>query len=1518
MGKKENFIKYTLFSLVIFRNLLYNKLNYFVKGKLFSFADGVKAVKLNSRPRTAYGAFMNKKLKALLLSLSCACLLSAMGCGLTNIQITPPDSLHSDSVVEEESSSSSVNPEGTLKVTFTEGEGYGILSTVKSGSLVAVGDVVDFTVKISAFYTGYPVAYVNGKAIAPDDDSVYHVEMSEDIEVTVGGVKKDVSNMTGSGSFEDAFVVSKPIDLLYIAEQVNKGVYEYVTGAYVLANDIDCGGEELQVIGDMSTENAYFSGCFTCYTDPDTGEMRSHTISNFTINSTSANYVGLFGTVYSDLSVTSSGLFYGINLDNFVINARLSSDVMTANRSISVGSLIGYGVGANVYLCSATNGEINLYSDANYFGFAGGLLGYQQAFYMAEYDTNFPSEVVYSTTDVNIRVLQGMALYAGGISGYLATNVPSGATAFIHNSYARGNVSGALRAGGIAGGLGQYTSVGNSYATGNVHAKATQALDDILLTDAQYCYASAGGIVGFAENDTAVNDCFFAGTTSANAQSAGCDKTGDIIAYGNEAGQASASAQKYQINNCLTPSDLGDSASANNDLFKSTFGWQNFDWVFKANDYPTVNFTSTEDTQTAAVTFYYVANGTEINVNGETTKSETYFNTANQSLNIYAPFGNYILSGGFKRTILADNGYLSYGYFFDAECTQRVPYSYVPQRNITLYVGFADPETLIGEYALIYGVNAKALTVRFDREGYVHYSDGTTNQTAYYFFDGNQVLIEGARLARYYDGAVIVDENDTSAVGDTAFDLYRYNYYDFVGWVEDGELRLYDGVYFTANNPLRAKQNLFRGEYHLDGAIYTFYGETATKEQGAEFTAYTYVKAENELILTDENGVETRITLSDLQEFDEFRGVWTKSATVNKTYVFDGMGGWSYEYVSFNRENGYDYKKSIVEQRSGRYTHSSGVLTLDNGVTVTFDSDGNLSVTESGKVQTYYAQFSYVGVWQNSGMTVTLLGIGNNGLGDAVLNYGDGITYPLVYEVSETDGYVCLYWPHDVYGKDALFGYFTYDTATNTLLATLSDSNNPETGYTQGNLFVVDDYNGEWICDDDTFANIEFDFNGNGLYGFLYGYTGMEGTLTLHDLTTGKATSLTYTLDSTLKGHFAYNGFRYVMEYDEDEKAVKLSANGETAHLQRKDVLAGVAFVDTNGVNYRFDGRSHLAEGGKLTIGNTVYTYQANGNGWTVFSENENVGAMTLAESETYYTLTLNGEARDLYVSNPFIGEWAIGNEYGMLKIGPSDLLGNIQANYKGYDVVLTTLESNLLTFKYKENNMPITYYVFVVEDTVLGYDVLVLSQYPNLYSGNYSICTKAHELYGEWISGNGEFTLIFDGITSGAYSYGAAKLYRNTLSHTDYYYRTDAYGITLWSQALLGGKTQYYKIVMLDAAQLSEADKTAVNVFLKKDAEGNILAAFKRIEADGLLFVTAQDADGNVYFFDGENVNGNLGHLSVNGEVKYTYKVKAYNDDETATLELVSLEDGKTYSATLDYSTNGTYTLEIGEIINN
>ena len=188
----------------------------------------------------------------------------------------------------------------------------------------------------------------------------------------------------------------------------------------------------------------------------------------------------------------------------------------------------------------------------------------------------------------------------------------------------------------------------------------------------------------------------------------------------------------------------------------------------------------------------------------------------------------------------------------------------------------------------------------------------------------------------------------------------------------------------------------------------------------------------------------------------------------------------------------------------------------------------------------------------------------------------------------------------------------------------------------------------------------------------------------------------------------------------------------------------------------------------------------------------------------------------------------------------------------------------------------------------------------------------------GEWVNGTNEFTFRFDGIISGTYSNGTAELYRDTPGHTDYYYRVDTHGIMLWSQITLGGKTQYYKIVMLDVASLTEADKTNANVFMQKDEGGNVLAAFKRVVADGLLFVSAVDAEKNTYFFDGGNVGSELGTLSVNGVEKYRYKIKSYNDDSTATLEITSLEDGKTYSATLDYSKSGAYVFIIGEIIDN
>ena len=269
-----------------------------------------------------------------------------------------------------------------------------------------------------------------------------------------------------------------------------------------------------------------------------------------------------------------------------------------------------------------------------------------------------------------------------------------------------------------------------------------------------------------------------------------------------------------------------------------------------------------------------------------------------------------------------------------------------------------------------------------------------------------------------------------------------------------------------------------------------------------------------------------------------------------------------------------------------------------------------------------------------------------------------------------------------------------------------------------------------------------------------------------------------------------------------------------------------------------------------------------------------------------------------------------------MFKIGPTDLKGNIQATYKGHSVTLTTLEPNLLTFKYREDNMPITYYVYVIADSVLGYNVLVLSQYSNLLGGDYLICTKANDLYGTWTRNDGAFVVRFDGVTSGAYSYGTAALSRGGASSTAYNYTINNKGVMMWSQVLLGGKTQYFRIDMLDMTTATEEELNAADVYVKKNENGEIVGAFRRIAADGLLFTEATDEAGTTYLFDGGNMNGNVGKLYVNGEVAYTYVVKAYNMDNTANLEITDVKTGKTYRAILDYSKAGAIRLTIGEEI--
>ncbi len=1384
---------------------------------------------------------MKKLLTAFLLTCSCALMGAAVACGGEEV---------------EESSAAS------RSVTFSTGTGYTFYSSAPADGKVAEGSLLTFEVELGAFYAGNLTVYVNDTIVNPDADGVYSYTVGgEDLSIRLEGVRKDISNMTGSGTLEDAYVVSKPIDLLYIAEHVNKGDRHFATASYVLANDIDCKGEELDVIGDYSTESSVFSGSFASGVNEETGERERYTISNFTINAENKNYVGLFGTIFADMSVQSSGLIYGIRLEDFTINAGVNG-IQDENKSVSCGSLVGYAVGANFYLCDAVNGEINVVADSNYFSFVGGLVGYQQGFYNESYGVYNPSEISYSNVDVDVNILGGVALYAGGITGYATTNYPYGATAAIHNSYANGSITGALRSGGIIGGLGRYSVVSNCYATGEITARSYQPADSLLITTTEYCHAYAGGIVGYAENDTIAHDSFFNGSvyafTASDKFSSDYAHSHNEIGGGDEARTASVEGEKYVSLNNLAHVDASTDAA-----FTDTLGWSNYNWTFVDGKLPVINYASTEATITLSLTLKYVApDGTPITVQGKTEVTQNYFDTSIQSLNSYNPIGSFMDSGSLLPYYQADNAtsdvvMRSYGYFFDEGCTQKVPVGYMPMKNITLYIGFANIMPAVGEYTFSASAHANKLHLELKSDGTAIYDDGSTKLTTSYGFDGKRVVLDNARLTRYYDGEIVIDEQDTTSFQDENFDLNRYNFYSFAGVFVNDELHLFDGTYFTAEKPL-----------------------IATKKTGG----------------TDAPS-----------QFDIFKGTWTTATTLNKTYTFDGKGNWSYKQVA-NEWNGSTFTQVEKATASGTYTVSGNELTIyDQNKTKThtaqFNSDGFLQITDNNQVsQLYFGEHSFEGRWKGTDFDLVLSGIRNDGYGYASLISVEGFTTELLYEVSETSGVIAFYYPatddkYKTVTKDYLYGYATFDASQNVLSFVYPDTEGTA-GYLRSSLYLYDTYYGEWVCEHEDFKGVSLNFNGLGLYSSQG--ANLSGVLTLID--GDKVTEIPYQLNSSLSGKFAYGNKTYQITFNEATGNVNVEIIGfATTELERKDEFAGLTLVDITGKEFcEIDGRSTLNEGGVLSFKGVDYRYFPAANGYEVKKEGETVG--NIVKQDTHYLLTIGNEQTALYTANKFMGDWAISGQYNLFAIGPTDLNGVIQATFKGVPVQLTFLDPATLTFEYKEDKMPYTYYVFIIADELTGQDVLVISEFTNFMLGDYFICSKVNDLFGtwKWNQDNGQTTMRFDGISSG-YVNGYAELTLN-LNHsqivTPYYYTIRDTGIVFWSRDVMAERTWYFRLDVVGNEHANDSD-----AFVLYDEAGNVKKVMKRAAVDGLYLTEAYGKDGQKYLFDG---NGNMKLFdgdTLTDTVKYTYTIKSYNSDQTATLEVVDRETGIKYSATLNYS---------------
>lgn len=1371
---------------------------------------------------------MKKYLIALLLSLSCACAVAAVGCG-------------GDSPATDESSQSPMESvQDSCTVSFENGEGFSYASDVKDGDVLTGGSTLSFQIDLGGFYLdSVPVVYANDSTIVPDANGTYSVRVTQDTVIRVEGVKRDVSNMTGTGAFDDAFLVTKPIDLLFIAEQVNAGVARYVKGAYILANDIDCKGEELKVIGDLSTDKSYFAGCFTCETDPTTEEATYHTVSNFTINSQNTNYVGLFGAVQADANVTSSGLFYGIRLDNFSVNAGLT-DIAGAAKTLAVGSLVGYGAGANILLCNATNGHISVAGENNYFSYAGGLIGFQQAYYNSGNDQFFSSEIAYSEADVDIDVVSGLTLYAGGISGYLCTNYPLVSVSTVHNSIARGNVTGALRTGGIVGGLGQYSTVCNSYAVNDVMAMGILNAADGIASSDEYYYATAGGIVGYAENDTIVSDCFHNGDIDGYAVS-GDDYVllGDIVGGGQDAYYLSPLAEKYVVWDCMKDIDLNELNSTGG-ILNEELGWEAYDWIFVKGSYPEINLETPEGTISRSITLSYVTfdkngNSQPVEVNGKTSLKRNYLDTSSADSSSYVTMGSFFAGGGLAMDYTADNGLFSYGYFLDPECTLAVPYSYMPTKDITLYIAFYDLSEIANTY-YFRTANGNTVELSFGKDGVLTYTDGARTGKTVYYYNGERLSVPELRLARYYDGEIFIDEYDTTLYADPNFDLYRYTYYSFAGNFTENGLTLFDGYYFTEDEPFVAS-----------------------------------------------------LTLPETETFDVFKGVWTKSANVRKTYTFDGKGNWTYS-------DGSRGTYTLIEEGAALTFTQDGV-----SYTASFNGDGFLQIAGNGKTQIFGREAGYLGTWRGlnsayGSFTLSLGGIDRSGSGNAKITYENSLTYTLSYEASETDGYVALFIVENGEVGD-IFGYFRYQNTDHTLQAVL-DNPYDYTAYSAYTLYATDDYSGEWICNADDLKRLEFDFNGIGLSAA----TGEKGILTITE--DGVQTKVSYTLNSELVGSFRYKDVTYEISYNEDEKSVTVSYADKSAVLERKDVLANKTLIDTQGNTFVFDGRSNLTGGGKFVMNDeTQYGYQVAEEGYIVLDGGNPVGSIVVRDS--HYEMTIGGVQYSLYIQHELSGEWAMRGMFDTFSILHQDTEGYVYALFKGHEVKMRYVDGNVLSFSYYEGKMPYTYYVVVLFDQVMEETCLILTEYADLSGDDYVYCTRASDLFGTWTWGkDSKMTLRFDGVSdSYAEHYsGVAKQSRDGYD-TAYYYTVQRGRIMLQSQDALQGQIWYYDVRILSEGDEGYEEAKADN----RNWFGENGTVLVRTKVDSLYLSVATDEDENEYFFDfliqGDKI---LGAIRKNGEIKYTYVMEdvTYNNTtRTATLTVEDVTDGKLYQAILDYS---------------
>lgn len=1069
-----------------------------------------------------------------------------------------PTDVPSDDPTDKPSDDPTDKPEepATVRIRWDNGDCVTYVFDGATPRNVKVGETIKFKAVVSPYYVGEPTFMAGNKEIELGEDGYYSFVVEAAVTVTVDNVDLDTTPITGEGTEEDPFIIKTPSNLKTITESINAGEYDYYDAYIKLDADLDMKGEKIQPIGG---EYTYFQGEF---------DGNGHTISNFVLDYRSG-VVGFFGYI------AEGGVVTNLNVNTDIV-VETSSEL-----NYIVGGIVGYTISGDIINCNYTGTIkiINSLDSDTYVIYVGGICGFVQG-----YSTDYTGTISYCTVNGDIIGAGDQPLYTvGGIAGATLGSSDS-SSAYVYNSAYNGTISGKITmAGGIVGFMREKSSVANCYSTGSISANNTKEV------------ASAGGISGATYNETAITYSY--STAKVDVKGVSTDYVRDNIAGINyESGyntidsrQGAIVGSYYAEDGKVTEGEVTYDLTKLADVV-SLLGWYESEW--KVVDDKIVPYEEGSYEMSIQVRFDFGTDVTMMGVDGEDL-TQSYDDVTIESY--YAPI-YWIYDGSGMNNFTADNGEISYGYFFDSERTQRIPSAMLLTQDMTVYVGFADYSNIAGEYHAVIG-EFEAQLVFDDNGKMTMLSDGIVADYVY-VYNGKDLLIRDGYFAYLY-----YEEQD------------GYSFItDYYAEKDGDNLVIYDNLFFSKEENFEItayiKNNAMGKWYASDDSVYTFFADgTGSISDGTEFTyacteRTVTINMGNDTIFAsiseDYQTMQSGDFVISVTRFDEFCGTWESDYNRKFTVTFDGKGNATY------KDSTYSY---VIED---------GVLSFEN-VTAQFDESGLLIFNENGTETVMGKEGSFIGFWEETALEywMMLYGIGKDGYG-----YGydsNGVDFTYFAEEIDGDMMVNMYYGTTLYG---MFNIATGDDGSELIMLAV---------YTYESGALVDDYNmcyydpyeGTWNASN----GMALEFNGLGAYNinmeWSMGVWVAEGYVTVYDAE-GNSESVRYYYDkATVSAKFTYKDVEYTATFNGDS----ITVNGVVYMLPDETCYYD---YQTENMILTFNGKSNVGLGkATLTIDGIEKVYD-----YTLTEDGLNLVATLSKESLAVYTVTFTEDGQVIISGN--------------------------------------------------------------------------------------------------------------------------------------------------------------------------------------------------------------------------------------------------------------------------------------------